>query len=39
MGFWIFMVCVNLIMPLLMIVFGAVFLHWPPEKIDRKSVV
>ena len=32
MGFWIFMVCVNLIMPLLMIVFGAVFLHWPPEK-------
>lgn len=34
MGFWIFMVCVNLIMPLIMIIFGAVFLHWPPDHIN-----
>lgn len=34
MRFWISMVCVNLIMPLLMIVFGAVFLHRPPGKIN-----
>ena len=34
MGFWIFMVCANLMMPLLMIIFGAVFLHWPPREIN-----
>ena len=34
MGFWIFMVCVNLLMPLLMIGLGAVFLHWPPHEIN-----
>ncbi|MCI8543521.1 MAG: SdpI family protein [Lachnospiraceae bacterium] len=34
MGFWIFMMCMNLLIPLLMIVFGVVFLRWPPRKIN-----
>lgn len=34
MGFWIFMVCMNLIVPLTMVGFGAVFLRRPPRKIN-----
>ena len=34
MGFWIFMMCMNLLIPLLMIVFGVIFLRWPPGKIN-----
>lgn len=34
MGFWIFMLCCNLLMPALMTVFGWVFLHRPPREIN-----
>ncbi len=34
MGFWIFMVCMNLLIPLAMLGFGVVFLRWPPRKIN-----
>lgn len=34
MGFWIFMVCMNLLIPLAMVGFGAVFLRWPPKEIN-----
>lgn len=34
MGFWIFMVCMNLMIPLVMVGFGAVFLRWPPKEIN-----
>lgn len=34
MGFWIFMVCMNLMIPLIMIVLGAIFLRHPPKGIN-----
>lgn len=34
MGFWIFMVCMNLLIPLAMLGFGVVFLRWPPKEIN-----
>lgn len=34
MGFWIFMVCVNVMTPLLMAAVGAVFLRRPPREIN-----
>lgn len=34
MGFWIFMVCMNLLIPLAMVIFGVVFLRWPPREIN-----
>ena len=34
MGFWIFMVCMNLLIPVAMVGFGAVFLRWPPTEIN-----
>lgn len=34
MGFWIFMVCMNVLIPLAMVAFGAVFLRWPPDEIN-----
>ena len=34
MGFWIFLVCMNLLIPLAMLGFGAVFLRWPPKEIN-----
>lgn len=34
MGFWIFMVCMDFMIPLLMVIFGAVFLRWPPGEIN-----
>lgn len=34
MGFWIFMVCTDMLIPLAMIIFGVVFLRWPPRDIN-----
>ena len=34
MGFWIFMLCMDLLIPAVMIVFGAVFLRHPPKEIN-----
>lgn len=34
MGFWIFMVCMDALIPLAMVAFGAVFLRWPPSEIN-----
>ncbi len=34
MGFWIFMVIMNLMIPLMMIVFGKIFLKNPPKEIN-----
>ncbi len=34
MGFWIFMVMMDLMIPLIMIVFGKVFLKNPPKEIN-----
>lgn len=34
MGFWIFMVCMDLLVPLAMIIFGVVFLRHPPNEIN-----
>lgn len=31
MGFWIFMLCMTLLTPVIMIVFGWIFTHRPPE--------
>lgn len=34
MGFWIFMLIMNMLMPVLMLGFGWVFLHKPPKTIN-----
>lgn len=34
MGFWIYMMVMNLLIPLIMIVFGMRFIKKPPEKIN-----
>lgn len=34
MGFWIFMTCMNLLIPLIMIVMGIVFIVRPPKNIN-----
>lgn len=33
-GFWIFMLCMNLLIPLMMVGFGALFLKHPPQEIN-----
>lgn len=34
MGFWIFMTCMNLLIPLLMLIIGIVFIVRPPKNIN-----
>ena len=34
MGFWIFMMIMELLMPLLMIIFGKIFMKYPPSSIN-----
>ncbi len=34
MGFWVFMLCMDLFLPLAMAAFGFVFLRWPPAEIN-----
>ena len=34
MGFWIFMLCADLMIPVIMIVFGVIFLRHPPREIN-----
>jgi len=34
MGFWVFMLCMDFLIPLAMIGFGLVFLRWPPHEIN-----
>ena len=34
MGFWIFMFCMNLLIPIVMVIFGLVFLRKPPKDIN-----
>ena len=34
MGFWIFMFCCNLLIPIIMVVFGWIFLYRPPREIN-----
>jgi len=34
MGFWIFMFAVNLLIPLVMVIFGAIFIKTAPKKIN-----
>ncbi len=34
MGFWIFMLIMNLMIPLIMIGFGKIFLKWAPKEIN-----
>lgn len=34
MGFWIFMLCCNLLIPIMMMVFGWIFLRRPPREIN-----
>ena len=35
MGFWIFMLCMALLVPIIMAVFGWVFMHTPPGEINH----
>lgn len=35
MGFWIFMTCMNLLIPLIMLIIGVVFLVRPPKNINN----
>ena len=35
MGFWIFMFCMVVLTPVLMMIFGAVFVKYPPEDINN----
>lgn len=35
MGFWIFMLCMVALSPVLMMIFGAVFMKFPPEDINN----
>lgn len=35
MGFWIFMLCMNLMVPFMMAVLGWVFAHKPPKEINN----
>lgn len=35
MGFWIFMTAMNLVLPLIMIVFGFIFIKNPPKEINH----
>lgn len=34
MGFWIFMLCMSMMMPVLMILFGWIFSKYPPKEIN-----
>lgn len=34
MGFWIFMLCMDLMIPGIMILFGWIFIHKPPKEIN-----
>lgn len=34
MGFWIFMLVMNLLMPVMMLLFGWIFIHRPPKTIN-----
>lgn len=34
MGFWIFMLCMNLLIPVVMVIFGLIFLRKPPKDIN-----
>ena len=34
-GFWIFMLAMDMLIPVVMVAFGLVFMHRPPENINR----